>query len=289
MLLSAPALLSGCYVPTMAGDEFTMILAASDFVGWYKCPNGHPYSVGNCTMPMQLARCPACNAPIGGQNHEAVGGVKRLGHTEDLKKERKAAGQQSAARRGYNRDDLMVTSTLDADLMARPGEAATRVLRLFMHLLLHLYGASAGSAHAHERWTTLHKVLRPPDRSLAPGGAGDDAAAQAKLAGGQPERLARAFLEDQLMDDWAGLQQLFGLDEEQLMVALVLVAARLHLASSSPTGFADEAARSSFETVFQERCVRPVLDADVAATVTGVLTALDPTGDVETCRTAVRG
>ena len=99
MLLSAPALLSGCYVPTMAGDEFTMILAASDFVGWYKCPNGHPYSVGNCTMPMQLARCPACNAPIGGQNHEAVGGVKRLGHTEDLKKERKAAGQQSAARR----------------------------------------------------------------------------------------------------------------------------------------------------------------------------------------------
>ena len=54
-------------------------------------------------------------------------------------------------------------------------------------------------------------------RSLAPGGAGDDAAAQAKLAGGQHERLARAFLEDQLMDDWAGLQQLFGLDEEQLM------------------------------------------------------------------------
>eukprot|EP00966_Prymnesium_polylepis_P239747 5544122-Prymnesium_polylepis.3 len=76
-LLLAPAAMSAMFVPTMAGDEFAMILAASDFVGWYKCPNGHPYSVGNCTMPMQLARCPACNAPIGGQNHSAVAGVTR--------------------------------------------------------------------------------------------------------------------------------------------------------------------------------------------------------------------
>nr|ADD95857.1 hypothetical protein [uncultured organism MedDCM-OCT-S12-C54] len=38
-LLYAPGVLSTIYVPTMAGDEFAMILAASDFVGWYKCPN----------------------------------------------------------------------------------------------------------------------------------------------------------------------------------------------------------------------------------------------------------
>ena len=40
MLLCAPTVLATSYVPTMAGDEFAMILAASDFVGWYKCPNG---------------------------------------------------------------------------------------------------------------------------------------------------------------------------------------------------------------------------------------------------------
>ena len=39
VLLCAPAALSTMFVPTMAGDEFAMILAASDFVGWYKCIN----------------------------------------------------------------------------------------------------------------------------------------------------------------------------------------------------------------------------------------------------------
>jgi hypothetical protein len=39
-LLLVPMALSTMYVPTMAGDEFAMILAASDYVGWYKCPNG---------------------------------------------------------------------------------------------------------------------------------------------------------------------------------------------------------------------------------------------------------
>ena len=28
-------------------------------------------------MPMQLARCPECGAPVGGQSHQAVEGVTR--------------------------------------------------------------------------------------------------------------------------------------------------------------------------------------------------------------------
>ena len=28
-------------------------------------------------MPMEMAKCPECGAPIGGSNHEAVAGVSR--------------------------------------------------------------------------------------------------------------------------------------------------------------------------------------------------------------------
>lgn len=44
---------------------------------WYNCVNGHPFAIGECGMPMELARCPECGASIGGQQHEAVQGVTR--------------------------------------------------------------------------------------------------------------------------------------------------------------------------------------------------------------------
>ncbi|KAJ4410034.1 hypothetical protein N0V85_004010 [Neurospora sp. IMI 360204] len=40
------------------------------------------FAIGECGMPMELARCPECNAPIGGQNHMAVGGVTRAENFE---------------------------------------------------------------------------------------------------------------------------------------------------------------------------------------------------------------
>jgi len=44
---------------------------------WYNCVNGHPFAIGECGMPMELARCPECDAPIGGQYHTSVEGVTR--------------------------------------------------------------------------------------------------------------------------------------------------------------------------------------------------------------------
>ncbi|KAA6410498.1 MAG: NF-X1 finger and helicase domain [Lasallia pustulata] len=44
---------------------------------WYYCVNGHPFTVGECGMPMQTARCPQCEATVGGTNHQAVAGVTR--------------------------------------------------------------------------------------------------------------------------------------------------------------------------------------------------------------------
>ncbi|TGO45849.1 hypothetical protein BCON_0361g00090 [Botryotinia convoluta] len=50
---------------------------------WYNCENGHPFAIGECGMPMELARCPECGASVGGQNHTAVGGVTRAMNIEN--------------------------------------------------------------------------------------------------------------------------------------------------------------------------------------------------------------
>jgi hypothetical protein len=60
---------------------------AGEFMGtghWYTCANGHPFTIGECGMPMQEARCPECGAPVGGQNHQPVAGVNRADDIERL-------------------------------------------------------------------------------------------------------------------------------------------------------------------------------------------------------------
>ncbi|KAL2838452.1 hypothetical protein BJY01DRAFT_258037 [Aspergillus pseudoustus] len=49
---------------------------------WYNCANGHPFAVGECGMPMELARCPECGAQVGGQNHAPAEGVSRATQME---------------------------------------------------------------------------------------------------------------------------------------------------------------------------------------------------------------
>ncbi|KAK4204580.1 putative zinc-finger and helicase domain-containing protein [Triangularia verruculosa] len=44
---------------------------------WYNCENGHPFAIGGCGMPMEVARCPECGARIGGLDHTLVDGVSR--------------------------------------------------------------------------------------------------------------------------------------------------------------------------------------------------------------------
>ena len=51
---------------------------------WYTCENGHPFTVGECGMPMEQARCPECGAPVGGLNHRPVEGVRRADQMEEM-------------------------------------------------------------------------------------------------------------------------------------------------------------------------------------------------------------
>ncbi|KYG47209.1 hypothetical protein M433DRAFT_509938 [Acidomyces richmondensis BFW] len=61
--------------------EMRMIVAVMnrEFVStghWYRCENGHPFTVGECGLPMELSRCPDCGANVGGQSHRPAEGVQ---------------------------------------------------------------------------------------------------------------------------------------------------------------------------------------------------------------------
>ncbi|KAL9631181.1 MAG: hypothetical protein Q9164_006026 [Protoblastenia rupestris] len=65
---------------TSAEKQAVYQAMAQDFRGtghWYYCENMHPFTVGECGMPMQTSRCPQCGAAVGGQSHSSVEGVTR--------------------------------------------------------------------------------------------------------------------------------------------------------------------------------------------------------------------
>jgi hypothetical protein len=39
---------------------------------WYKCPNGHIYSIGDCGGAMEKSKCNECGAEIGGGSHRLL-------------------------------------------------------------------------------------------------------------------------------------------------------------------------------------------------------------------------
>ncbi|KAK1991108.1 hypothetical protein LX36DRAFT_591170 [Colletotrichum falcatum] len=79
----------GVFYNEVSADEMREVYAAmsKELKGtghWYTCVNGHPFTIGECGMPMERARCPECDAPVGGQNHRAVEGVRHAVDIEEI-------------------------------------------------------------------------------------------------------------------------------------------------------------------------------------------------------------
>ncbi|EWC48917.1 hypothetical protein DRE_00222 [Drechslerella stenobrocha 248] len=77
----------GVFYSAVSDKEMRELYAAmaTEFRGtghWYTCPNGHQFTIGECGMAMELAKCNECGAQIGGQNHTAVEGVRIDGDLE---------------------------------------------------------------------------------------------------------------------------------------------------------------------------------------------------------------
>lgn len=66
------------YMPVSNEEKAAVYAAmAHDFRGtghWYYCENGHPFTIGECGMPMETSQCPQCGSPVGGHDHRASGG-----------------------------------------------------------------------------------------------------------------------------------------------------------------------------------------------------------------------
>ncbi|KAL1846495.1 hypothetical protein VTK73DRAFT_279 [Phialemonium thermophilum] len=75
----------GFYAP-VSDEELRSIYHAVGFSTghWYECENGHLFVVGECGMPMELARCHECGRPVGGQNHDPAHGVRRAHELEEM-------------------------------------------------------------------------------------------------------------------------------------------------------------------------------------------------------------
>ena len=81
------------YAPVTNEEKAAVYAAmAQDFHGtghWYYCVNGHPFTIGECGMPMETSRCPQCGATVGGTNHQAVDGVRQAEDMEELGRRRR--------------------------------------------------------------------------------------------------------------------------------------------------------------------------------------------------------
>ncbi|GJQ79482.1 hypothetical protein Trydic_g16335 [Trypoxylus dichotomus] len=55
-------------------DEMRQIVKAIGVKqgAWYQCPNGHPYSIGDCGGANQISKCADCGAQIGGTGHRLL-------------------------------------------------------------------------------------------------------------------------------------------------------------------------------------------------------------------------
>lgn len=72
----------GTFYSIVTSQETQEVYAAlsQEFRGtghWYRCVNGHPFTIGECGMPMETSLCPQCGAQVGGHHHSIVAGVTR--------------------------------------------------------------------------------------------------------------------------------------------------------------------------------------------------------------------
>jgi hypothetical protein len=68
------------YMPVSNKEKAAVYTAiAHGFNGtghWYYYENGHPFTIGECGIPIETSQCPQCGSLVGGRDHRAVSGVR---------------------------------------------------------------------------------------------------------------------------------------------------------------------------------------------------------------------
>ncbi|KAH3807136.1 E3 ubiquitin-protein ligase RNF213-like [Dreissena polymorpha] len=76
VLTNGNPIIQDMFLPTMPQDDLPDIknivcTGRDEQAVLYKCPNGHPYLIGDCGRPYVSGSCPACREKIGGDSHTA--------------------------------------------------------------------------------------------------------------------------------------------------------------------------------------------------------------------------
>lgn len=214
-VLTNPGEAQRSYWPTMPDSEEAAVVGAMGYVGWYTCPNGHPYSVGECTRPMQKGICPApgCGAPIGGEHHQNVQGVRTI-NEDRLLRHRSQPGYIAAT-------SELVDQTVVNQFKRQLNMRGLKAMRLVLRVAL---------------WASLSSELpRPAVDAVLPG-----AAASTKDAAKELYQL--------ICEDWKALLSRTKLPPRELGAWL-----HVTLMSCPNVGrvLSDETARADFEYNFQ--------------------------------------
>ena len=73
------------YLSPLTEEERKEIVSAMNLSQgrWYKCPQGHVYTIDGCGQPMQRSTCPECRLVIGGSRHHLFQGNVRAPEMDD--------------------------------------------------------------------------------------------------------------------------------------------------------------------------------------------------------------
>lgn len=124
------------YLPSMPHDgdfeAFVHFKNLNPTIKFYNCPNGHVYSIGECTRPAQTSTCPTCKQTIGGANYQLATGNTEA--TNLVEKEGKGYCLQDA-----NRNSSRTIRTM--------GTVNTMILRTLLDSTLYLAASHNRPVH----------------------------------------------------------------------------------------------------------------------------------------------
>ncbi|KAK4701638.1 hypothetical protein P7C70_g4592, partial [Phenoliferia sp. Uapishka_3] len=66
---------SATFYAPVTMQERQEVIKSMDFAAsghWYRCPEGHPFTIGECGGAMEVATCPECGSQIGGRSHNLL-------------------------------------------------------------------------------------------------------------------------------------------------------------------------------------------------------------------------
>ena len=127
-LLNKPSDFKNAFLPSLPHDDDYELFQEfkklnKEVTKFYKCSNGHLYTIGDCTKPAVTGKCPTCGDTIGGAGHQLAAG--NTAATDLIEK----------TQHGYC---LPLKRSDQPESIRNMGILNTSIMRLLLHSVLYL-------------------------------------------------------------------------------------------------------------------------------------------------------